>query len=41
MPGSTGKELAARALLLRPALKVLYTTGYTRNTSLIQIVAQQ
>jgi signal transduction histidine kinase/ActR/RegA family two-component response regulator len=31
MPGMTGRELADKALLRRPDLKVLYTTGYTRN----------
>ncbi len=31
MPDMTGRELADLALALRPALKVLYTTGYTRN----------
>ena len=31
MPGMTGKQLAERGLVQRPALKVLYTTGYTRN----------
>ena len=31
MPGRNGRELAEAAQVLRPALKVLYTTGYTRN----------
>ena len=31
MPGINGRELADRAKALRPGLKVLYTTGYTRN----------
>jgi signal transduction histidine kinase/CheY-like chemotaxis protein len=31
MPEMTGRELADKALALRPGLKVLYTTGYTRN----------
>ena len=31
MPGMTGRELADRAILERPGLRVLYTTGYTRN----------
>jgi PAS domain S-box-containing protein len=31
MPGMTGRELADRAVVLLPGLKVLYTTGYTRN----------
>lgn len=31
MPGMTGRELADRALAMLPELKVLYTTGYTRN----------
>jgi len=31
MPGMTGRELADQAETLRPGLKVLYTTGYTRN----------
>jgi PAS domain S-box-containing protein len=31
MPGMTGRELADRARALRPELKVLYTTGYSRN----------
>jgi signal transduction histidine kinase len=31
MPGMTGRQLADQATAERPALKVLYTTGYTRN----------
>jgi CheY-like chemotaxis protein len=31
MPDMNGRELAERALRLRPDLKVLFTTGYTRN----------
>jgi CheY-like chemotaxis protein len=31
MPGMNGRKLADEALLRRPMLKVLYTTGYTRN----------
>ena len=31
MPEMNGRQLAARALESRPDLKVLYTTGYTRN----------
>jgi len=31
MPGMTGRELADRAVAMLPDLKILYTTGYTRN----------
>ena len=31
MPEMNGRQLAAKALEARPDLKVLYTTGYTRN----------
>src|SRR3546814_16379134 len=31
MPGINGRDLAARARASRPGLKILYTTGYTRN----------
>jgi PAS domain S-box-containing protein len=31
MPGMTGRQLADRARAARPDLKVLYTTGYSRN----------
>lgn len=31
MPGMTGRELADAASTLIPGLKILYTTGYTRN----------
>ena len=31
MPGMNGRKLADEALRLRPDLKVLFTTGYTRN----------
>ena len=32
MPDMTGRQLAEKALEQRPDLKVLYTTGYTRNS---------
>jgi CheY-like chemotaxis protein len=31
MPGINGRLLAERAQALRPALKVVYMTGYTQN----------
>jgi CheY-like chemotaxis protein len=31
MPGGNGRELAEAAIRSRPGLKVLFTTGYTRN----------
>jgi CheY-like chemotaxis protein len=31
LPGLNGRELADEALKVRPDLKVLFTTGYTRN----------
>ena len=31
LPGLNGRQLADQALLVRPGLKVLFTTGYTRN----------
>jgi CheY-like chemotaxis protein len=31
LPGMSGREVADRALALRPSLKVLFTSGYTRN----------
>jgi CheY-like chemotaxis protein len=29
--GLTGAQLSAQAKILRPSLKILYTTGYARN----------
>jgi len=31
MPGMSGRELADRARAVQPALKIIYTSGYTRN----------
>jgi CheY-like chemotaxis protein len=31
MPEMSGRQLADAVLYIRPAIKVLYTTGYTRN----------
>jgi CheY-like chemotaxis protein len=31
MPEINGRELADRVLAIRPELKVLFTTGFTRN----------
>ncbi len=31
MPDMSGRQLADRVLKVKPAIKVLYTTGYTRN----------
>lgn len=31
MPGMTGRQLADKALQMRPKLPILFTTGYTRN----------
>jgi CheY-like chemotaxis protein len=31
LPGKSGRVLADAALVLRPELRVLYTTGYSRN----------
>ena len=31
MPGKTGRQLVDEVRPVRPDLKVLYTTGYTRN----------
>jgi CheY-like chemotaxis protein len=36
MPGMSGRELAMRALQVRPDLKVLYTTGYTDDDAVLR-----
>jgi CheY-like chemotaxis protein len=36
MSGMNGRELAAKARQLRPALKILYMTGYSRNAIIHQ-----
>lgn len=38
MPGCNGIELARRALGTRPAIKVLFVTGYTRHIAPDQLV---
>ena len=40
MPGMTGKELAARMKLQRPATKVLFMSGYTENVIATQGVIE-
>ena len=34
MPGMNGRELAARLAVMRPAMRVLYTSGYTEDAIL-------
>ena len=34
MPGMNGRELASRLAMLRPAIRVLYTSGYTEDAIL-------
>ena len=36
MPGMNGRELSQRALELRPKLKVLFMSGYSRNAVIHQ-----
>lgn len=38
MPGMNGRELAEAASLVRPGLKVVYATGYSRNVALNGLV---
>jgi FixJ family two-component response regulator len=39
MPGIGGRELAKKLLALRPAISVLYLSGYTEDTVVTQDVA--
>jgi CheY-like chemotaxis protein len=41
MPGWDGTELARRVKLLRPDLKVLYITGYTRHIAADRLVGAE
>jgi len=36
MPGMGGRELATRATALKPGLRVLYVSGYTRDSTLLR-----
>ena len=36
MPGMGGRELASRASKLKPGLRVLYVSGYTRDSTLLR-----
>ncbi len=36
MPGMGGRELAARAAARKPGLRVLYVSGYTRDSTLLR-----
>ena len=40
MPDMTGPQLAVAARLLRPALRVVFTTGYARNAVLAANAAE-
>jgi hypothetical protein len=33
LPGKTGKTVEEQALVVRPGLNVLFTTGYSRNAT--------